>query len=113
MVSVEDRSLEGGGFLLKQSVWDAARTTIEEWTGQRLAECSLYGIRIYEEGRFLELNTGFTFTIRSQLTPVVGKGAVLATHVDRLPLVSRKWEVMAVWSIAIHLLLSCDKCVCR
>ena len=32
--------------------------------GQQLAECSLYGIRIYKEG------------------------AVLATHVDRLPLVS-------------------------
>lgn len=45
-------------------MWNAARDTIEEWTGQRLAECSLYGIRIYEEG------------------------AVLATHVDRLPLVS-------------------------
>lgn len=35
-----------------------------EWTGQELTECSLYGIRIYPEG------------------------SVLATHVDRLPLVS-------------------------
>jgi prolyl 4-hydroxylase len=30
-----------------------------EWTGQQLAECSLYGVRVYKEG------------------------AVLATHVDR------------------------------
>lgn len=35
-----------------------------EWTGQELTECSLYGIRVYTEG------------------------SVLATHVDRLPLVS-------------------------
>jgi hypothetical protein len=37
---------------------------LQEWTGQQLAECSLYGIRVYPEG------------------------AVLATHVDRLPLVA-------------------------
>ena len=36
----------------------------QEWTGQELTQCSLYGIRIYTEG------------------------SVLATHVDRLPLVS-------------------------
>lgn len=64
MVSVEDRTLKGGGFVLKQNIWNAARDTIQEWTGQQLAECSLYGIRIYPEG------------------------AVLATHVDRLPLVA-------------------------
>ena len=64
IVSVEDPDLKGAGRVLKSKVWNAARDTIQEWTGQRLAECSLYGIRIYEEG------------------------AVLATHVDRLPLVS-------------------------
>jgi len=41
-----------------------AQEVIEEWTGQELTQCSLYGVRIYEEG------------------------AVLATHVDRMPLVS-------------------------
>jgi hypothetical protein len=50
MVSVEDVSLKGGGSVLKQQIWNAARDTIQQWTGQRLAECSLYGIRIYEEG---------------------------------------------------------------
>lgn len=64
MVSVEDSSLEGGGFVLKQHIWNAARDTISAWTGQQLAECSLYGIRVYKEG------------------------AMLAHHVDRLPLVS-------------------------
>jgi prolyl 4-hydroxylase len=61
---VEDTTLKGGGYVLKQHIWNAARDTISEWTGQQLAECSLYGIRVYHEG------------------------AVLAPHVDRLPLVS-------------------------
>jgi len=65
MVSVEDRTLRGGGGQLKKKLWDAARSIISEWTGQELTECSLYGIRIYEEG------------------------AILATHVDRLPLGTR------------------------
>mmetsp|Transcript_21604 Transcript_21604/g.45438 ORF Transcript_21604/g.45438 Transcript_21604/m.45438 type:complete len:410 (-) Transcript_21604:542-1771(-) len=64
MVSVEDTGLRGGGSRLKQKIWDAAKDTISEWTGQELTQCSLYGIRIYYEG------------------------SVLASHVDRLPLVS-------------------------
>ncbi|KAL3934816.1 MAG: hypothetical protein SGBAC_009546 [Bacillariaceae sp.] len=64
MLSVENEQFEGGGFVLKQHIWNAARDTISAWTGQQVAECSLYGIRIYKEG------------------------AVLAPHVDRLPLVS-------------------------
>jgi prolyl 4-hydroxylase len=38
---------------LKQHVWNAARDTIQEWTGHKLAECSLYGIRIYVSGSAL------------------------------------------------------------
>jgi len=64
MVSVENKTLKGGGFDLKQMIWDTTRDSIQEWTGMRLAEVSLYGIRVYETG------------------------AVLAPHVDRLPLVS-------------------------
>lgn len=52
MVSVEDAGLRGGGSRLKQKIWNAARDTISEWTGQELTECSLYGIRIYKEGVF-------------------------------------------------------------
>jgi len=64
MVSVEDTNLVGAGSKLKKQIWRAARETISEWTGQQLIECSLYGIRIYQEG------------------------AILSTHVDRLPLVA-------------------------
>ena len=64
MVSVEDTGLRGGGTYLKNKIWDLAKTTLEEWTGEELTPCSLYGIRIYTEN------------------------SVLATHVDRMPLVS-------------------------
>ena len=64
MVNVEDTRLRGAGSTLKRQIWDAARDTIQEWTGEELTDCSLYGIRVYTEG------------------------SVLATHVDRLPLVS-------------------------
>lgn len=64
MVSVEDVNLRGGGIKLKQQVWDAARDTLERWTGMELEPVSQYGIRVYTEG------------------------AILSPHVDRLPLVS-------------------------
>jgi len=64
MVSVDNGALRGAGGNLKTQIWNAARDTLQEWTGQELTQCSLYGIRVYTEG------------------------AVLATHVDRLPLVS-------------------------
>jgi len=64
MVSVEDVALRGAGNNIKRHVWDAARDTIQEWTGEELTDCSMYGIRVYTEG------------------------SVLATHVDRMPLVS-------------------------
>mmetsp|Transcript_18770 Transcript_18770/g.27819 ORF Transcript_18770/g.27819 Transcript_18770/m.27819 type:complete len:514 (-) Transcript_18770:428-1969(-) len=64
MVSVENSGLRGGGGMLKQKLWDEAKSTLQEWTGEELTPCSLYGIRVYKEG------------------------AVLASHVDRLPLVS-------------------------
>jgi hypothetical protein len=64
MVSVEDGGLRGGGRRLKEEIWDAAKSTIEEWTGMELKPTSMYGIRMYTEG------------------------AILNPHVDRLPLVS-------------------------
>ena len=64
MASVENNQLRGGGTSLKNRIWEAARPTIEAWTGMKLKPSSLYGIRVYTEG------------------------AVLAPHVDRLPLVS-------------------------
>ncbi|KAL7541309.1 hypothetical protein ACHAWF_006902 [Thalassiosira exigua] len=64
MVSVEDTRLRGAGSNIKRKIWNAAKDTIQEWTGEQLTECSLYGIRVYTEG------------------------SILATHVDRMPLVS-------------------------
>ena len=63
MVNFEDKALRGG-FDVKTQIWDAAKPIIEEWTGKKVTPTSLYGIRVYKEN------------------------AVLATHVDRLPLVS-------------------------
>lgn len=64
MVSVENDQLPGGGHDLKDQIWDAARPTLEAWTGMKLRPTSQYGIRVYTEG------------------------AILSPHVDRLPLVS-------------------------
>lgn len=64
MLNVEDITLRGGGTRLKNRIWDAARSTLEGWTGEQLTPCSLYGIRVYKEG------------------------SILAPHVDRLPLVA-------------------------
>jgi len=64
MLSVDNAGLRGGGRNLKAAIAEAARPTVEEWTGMKLHLTSVYGIRIYTEG------------------------AILAPHVDRLPLVS-------------------------
>jgi len=64
MISVENNRLRGGGVYLKNKIWSLAKETLQQWTGEELTPCSLYGIRVYSEG------------------------SVLATHVDRMPLVS-------------------------
>jgi hypothetical protein len=53
-----------GGFDIKQQIWAEAKPILEEWTNKKLTPTSLYGVRIYRDK------------------------AILATHVDRLPLVS-------------------------
>jgi len=64
MLAIGHPELPGGGEELQYAVWDSVVDTIQEWTGQKLQPSSLYGIRVYKEG------------------------AILAPHVDRLPLVS-------------------------
>lgn len=83
MVSVDDKGLRGSGSSLKAQIWDAARTTIEDWTEEDLSPTSLYGIRVYTEG------------------------AILLPHVDRLPLVasaivSVAQEVDEPWPMEIY-----------
>ena len=48
---------------MRKAIWDASKEALEEWTGVELSPTSLYGVRVYTEG------------------------AVLAPHVDRMPLV--------------------------
>ena len=37
---------------LKQPIWDAtAKNTIKQWTGMELQPTSMYGIRVYTEGK--------------------------------------------------------------
>lgn len=64
MLDVADDYLEGGGEALRDLLWDAAQAMLEEWTGQELAKTSFYGVRVYTSN------------------------AVLAPHVDRMPLVT-------------------------
>ena len=64
MVSLENKKLRGGDGSVKRKIWNGMRPFLEEWTGERLTETSLYGIRVYKDG------------------------AMLSSHVDRLPLVS-------------------------
>jgi hypothetical protein len=82
MVSFENNRLRGG-LNLKQKIWDSLQTVVEAWTGKKVIPTSLYGIREYK------------------------RGAVLATHVDRLPLVSSliiqvAQEVDDPWPIEVY-----------
>mmetsp|Transcript_6624 Transcript_6624/g.19438 ORF Transcript_6624/g.19438 Transcript_6624/m.19438 type:complete len:472 (+) Transcript_6624:95-1510(+) len=61
-VDVYDEEL--GGWELSEAISEAAKTTIEEWTGMRQVPTSVYGVRVYKEG------------------------AVLSPHCDRMPLIS-------------------------
>mmetsp|Transcript_34219 Transcript_34219/g.105118 ORF Transcript_34219/g.105118 Transcript_34219/m.105118 type:complete len:517 (-) Transcript_34219:38-1588(-) len=64
MCSFEDHRLQPLGLRTKDKIWNGAKPILEAWTGQKLKPTSLYGIRVYYEN------------------------AILATHVDRLPLVT-------------------------
>lgn len=63
MVNVQHENLKGGGFELMKIIWNESVNIISDWTGEKLVPSSMYGIRVYKEG------------------------AILAPHVDRLPLI--------------------------
>jgi len=63
LVNVQDAKL-GGGTEIQKEIWEMVRLSLEEWTGQHLAPCSMWGIRIYHND------------------------SILTPHVDRNPLVS-------------------------
>ena len=83
MISTEDGRLRGSGSALKASIWNGVKPILEEWTGHKLKPTSLYGIRLYHHG------------------------AILATHADRLPLVSSciinvDQDVNEPWPIEVY-----------
>lgn len=83
ILKLGDTALSGGGLRLKAQISNAARDLMEDWTGQQLAMTSVYGIRIYHDG------------------------AILAPHVDRLPLVvsaivNVAQDVEEDWSLEVY-----------
>lgn len=64
IADVQNASLPGGGPQMREAIWSAAKDILEEWTGNYLAPCSIWGIRAYHNN------------------------SILAPHVDRNPLVS-------------------------
>jgi hypothetical protein len=83
MISTEDGTLRGSGNGLKTSIWNGVKPVLEEWTGHKLKPTSLYGIRLYHHG------------------------AILATHADRLPLVTSciinvDQDVNEPWPIEVY-----------
>ena len=64
MVNVEDSKLRGAGYNLKRKIWEGVKPILEEWTGMELEPSSMYGVREYT------------------------RGAILAPHADRMPLIS-------------------------
>lgn len=64
LVNVQDSSVPGGGKEMQDRIWEMSRSVLEEWTGQHLAPCSMWGIRVYHNN------------------------SILTPHVDRNPLVA-------------------------
>jgi len=82
MISFENKKFAEGQHM-KQVLWEACKPIVEEWTGKKLKHTSLYGIRVYHDK------------------------AILATHVDRLPLVSSlivqvSQDVNEPWPIEVY-----------
>mmetsp|Transcript_24336 Transcript_24336/g.36093 ORF Transcript_24336/g.36093 Transcript_24336/m.36093 type:complete len:423 (-) Transcript_24336:102-1370(-) len=63
IVNIQEEE-HGGGRDMANKVWEAARQTLEDWTGMHLSPCSIWGIRLYHNN------------------------SILTTHVDRNPLVT-------------------------
>lgn len=50
IINIQNSSLDGGGGNIIIELWDAARDVLEDWIGQALVGCSVWGIRLYHEG---------------------------------------------------------------
>lgn len=66
IVSLLNRTL-GGTKALRQRIWQAARPVLEEWSGQRLAPSSVYGIRVYNRHAMLHPHVDRTNLVLSAI----------------------------------------------
>lgn len=83
LISLEDRKMWGSGKNLRKYIRDQTRNILEDWIGHVLLDASIYGIRVYKNG------------------------AILSTHVDRLPLVisaliNVAQEVNEPWPLEVY-----------
>lgn len=45
-----NNSVRGHGSQLAKAIWDETKMLMQDWTGQELEHCNMYGIRVYTEG---------------------------------------------------------------
>ena len=57
VVGLDDKDMRAGGNRIKQAIWNATRPLVSEWTGQKLAGTSIYGIRVSRPCRKRALQT--------------------------------------------------------
>lgn len=69
IVSLLNRTL-GGTKSFRQRIWQAARPTLEEWSGQRLAPSSVYGIRVYQRNAMLHPHVDRTNLVLSAIVNI-------------------------------------------
>ena len=50
VVGLDDTDMRAGGNRMKEAIWNATRPLVSEWTGQKLAGTSIYGIRVSRPG---------------------------------------------------------------
>ena len=63
LLNTHDESIPGGGHELVHKIVESSRYVMEEWTGQHLSICSVWGLRVYHNN------------------------SILAPHVDRNPII--------------------------
>lgn len=84
MTSVEDRSLRGAGIELKNAIWDAAKETIEQWTGMEQKPISMYGTLT------LQVSNGCRPVVTTRQTTINDRIALSNTSILRHSRVQRR-----------------------
>jgi hypothetical protein len=108
MISFEDKRLRGG-VDLKTRIWNAMQPILEEWVGVKISKTSLYGNSVSNLSIYLSLISIsiYLFIYLSIGIRVYKESSVLATHIDRLPLVSSciiqvAQDVQEPWPLEVY-----------